>query len=112
MIDFNNYTIDDIRKDISNFKNNSSVNKLDTYYKTKSISEILGVSRKEIPHSNFLAWIFNPNDSHFIGDFSIKKLLDIYVLYSDKINNDSKLFDLIITDTLNIKDITIEVEKK
>jgi hypothetical protein len=111
MTDFNNYTIDDIRKDIASFKNDTNVNKLTTYYKTKSMAEILGVSRKEIQHSNFLAWILNKDETHYLGDFAIKKLLDIYVLYCNEQIHDKKLFDLVITDTLKIDSIKTEVEK-
>ena len=71
------------------------------------------MSRKEIPHSNFLSWLFNNQESHQLGMYAIKKLLDIYVLHSKEENSINKnIFDLIITDSLQIENVEIEIEKK
>lgn len=43
-----------------------------------NLMEILRVARKELQHSNFLAWLFNPNESHNLGDFAIKEFIKIY----------------------------------
>lgn len=43
-----------------------------------NLMEILRVSRKELQHSNFLAWFFNPTESHNLGDFALKEFIKIY----------------------------------
>ena len=53
------YNLDQIRDDIIKFKNDPDFQKLENFYYSKSFSEILGVSRREISHSGFLAWLLN-----------------------------------------------------
>lgn len=43
-----------------------------------NLMEILGVERRELQHSNFLAWLFNPHESHNLGDFAIKEFIKLY----------------------------------
>ncbi len=43
-----------------------------------NLMEILGVAHRELQHSNFLSWIFNPNESHNIGDFAVKEFIKLY----------------------------------
>ncbi|WP_313807826.1 PD-(D/E)XK nuclease family protein [Flavobacterium sp.] len=43
-----------------------------------NLMDILRVSHKELQHSNFLAWFFNPNETHNIGDFALKEFIKIY----------------------------------
>jgi hypothetical protein len=43
-----------------------------------NLMDILRVSHKELQHSNFLAWFFNPNESHNLGDFALKEFIKIY----------------------------------
>lgn len=40
-----------------------------------NIFDILKISRNEIRHSNILAWLLNPNDSHGFGDEIIKNII-------------------------------------
>ncbi|HXH69696.1 MAG TPA: PD-(D/E)XK nuclease family protein [Pyrinomonadaceae bacterium] len=40
--------------------------------------EILGIAHRVLQHSNFLAWLFNPNESHNLGDFAIKEFIKLY----------------------------------
>lgn len=110
---YDNYIAEDIRKEISKFKNDESLIKLNSFYQSKSYSEILGVSRKELSHSKFLAWILNPYESHKIGFFGIKKFLDIVVLMSNAklTEKNKKLYNSIITDDISIEKIIIETEK-
>lgn len=54
--------------------------KLDLELKTPNIFEILGVSRTEIRHSNFLSWLLDPNGTHGLGKiFLIKFLRDLAI---------------------------------
>lgn len=113
MNNYDNYTIDEIRREIAGFKNDPDVLSLSRYYQAKSFSEILGVSRKELPHSRFIAWLLDANESHGLGFFPIKKLLDSIVLLSQpSVSVPNKgYFDAIITDDLNIVSVEIESEK-
>ncbi len=43
-----------------------------------NLMDILRVSHKELQHSNFLAWFFNPTESHNLGDFALKEFIKIY----------------------------------
>lgn len=43
-----------------------------------NLMDILRVSHKELQHSNFLAWFFNPIESHNLGDFALKEFIKIY----------------------------------
>jgi hypothetical protein len=40
-----------------------------------NVFDALGVARTEIKHSNFLAWLFDPNESHGQGDLFLKAVL-------------------------------------
>jgi hypothetical protein len=50
-----NFSIVQIRDEIIKFKNDPDFQKLENFYYSKSFAEILGVSRREISHSGFLA---------------------------------------------------------
>ena len=50
------------------------------YYDQKNIFEILGVPRREDVHSNFLAWLLNPNESHGYGTFPLQQFLRLIAL--------------------------------
>lgn len=43
-----------------------------------NLMDILRVSHKELQHSNFLAWFFNPGETHNLGDFALKEFIKIY----------------------------------
>ncbi|WCO03421.1 PDDEXK-like family protein [Psychroserpens ponticola] len=40
-----------------------------------NIFNVLGIQHREIRHSNFLGWLFDPNESHQLGDALLKTLL-------------------------------------
>lgn len=43
-----------------------------------NLMDILRVSHKELQHSNFLAWLFDPYGTHGLGDFVFKEFIRIY----------------------------------
>ena len=57
-----------------------------------SILDIYGIARSETHHSKFLAWLFNPNESHNTGELALRKLLNIAVCRGVEQNNQSKDF--------------------
>ena len=111
--DYDGLTIDQIRNEIIKFKNDVDSQRLDSYYSTKSYSEILGVSRKELSHSNFIAWLLNDQESHNLSSYPIKKFLEILVISSkEKQSHQHKeLFDAIITDDLIINNLSVFTER-
>lgn len=42
-----------------------------------NIFNVLGIQHREIRHSNFLGWLFDPNESHQLGDVFLKALLQL-----------------------------------
>lgn len=107
-----NFTIDQIRDEIIKFKNDPDFQKLENFYYSKSFSEILGVSRREISHSGFLAWLLDNLESHNLGEFPIKKFLDIILKFSnDKLKSKhSDLFNSFVTEDYLIERLFIKSE--
>lgn len=107
-----NYTIDQIRDEIIKFKNDPDFQKLENFYYSKSFSEILGVSRREISHSGFLAWLLGNLESHNLGEFPIKKFLDIILKFSnDKLKSKhNDLFNSFVTEDYSIERLFIKSE--
>jgi hypothetical protein len=105
-------SIDQIRNEIIKFKNDIVSQRLDNYYSTKSYSEILGVSRKELSHSNFIAWLLNDQESHNLSSYPIKKFLEILVISSkgSQTQKHKEFFDSIITGDLFINSLNVSTE--
>jgi len=110
---FENLTVDQIRNEIIKFKNDYISQRLENYYGTKSLAEIFGVSRRELSHSNFIAWLLGNHESHNLGDYPFKKFLEILVLSakSSQTSAYKSLFDSIITGDITVNDLRIITEK-
>lgn len=113
MSKFEDINIEELRRAIRKFNNDENIRKLETYYNSKSLPEILGNSRKELAHSNFIAWILNNKESHQLQDYPIRKLLELAVMFSKEkqLKKHKKLYDSIIVSDFEIKDIYIETER-
>ena len=98
--------------------------KLHKYYYSKSFWEILGIARLENQHSQFLAWLLDPNESNGAGDFCIKRLLQTIIVAIEKTEQKNELlrFDsdnkdeaalknAIISNTCTFSDVKVEREK-
>lgn len=106
------FTIDEIRDEIIKFKNDPDFQKLENFYYSKSFSEILGVSRREISHSAFIGWLLNNTESHNLGDFSIRKFLDIVLKFSNnKLKNNIEIYNSFVTEDYEIERLYVEREK-
>ena len=57
-----------------------------------SILDIYGIARSETHHSKFLAWLFNPNETHNTGELALRKLLNIAVRRGNEQKNQSEDF--------------------
>jgi len=71
---------------------------LSAFYNRKSLPEIMGVARKEVAHSSFIAWLLDPNGSHGLGVKPLTKFCGLvykrYKQYKRYIQQDAdpKLF--------------------
>ena len=79
-----------------------------------NLMNILRISHKELQHSNFLAWLFDPKETHGLGDYFIKEFIKLYYKeneYQDLGNTDKSLsvFDFV---RLDFSDIEIKREHK
>ena len=87
---------------IIEFNNDPNVRKLREFYSSKSFPEILGVSRRELSHSAFLAWLFSSAENHMFGIQPVMQLLELYVkkaLEQQKMRSDAaqKLLNPLLT---------------
>jgi len=110
---FDNLSVDQIRNEIIKFKNDLISQQLDAHYSTKTYSEILGVSRRELSHSNFLAWLFDNSESHNLSSYPLTKFLEILVISSNnqQSHENKNLFDSIITGNVSIHRLEVVTEK-
>ena len=111
--DINSLNIDQIRNEIIKFKNDVVAQRLESYYSTKSIAEIFGVSRKELAHSSFIAWLLNGQESHNLGNYPFIKFLEILVLSCRERQSEShkEFFDAIITGDMSVTGLQTVTEK-
>uniref|UniRef100_UPI0040496A9A PD-(D/E)XK nuclease family protein n=2 Tax=Flavobacterium sp. TaxID=239 RepID=UPI0040496A9A len=103
----------EIRNSIINYKNDSDVQRLQSLYFSKSFSEILSISRREISHSSFIAWLLDNKENHLLSFFPIQKFLEIIIIRCS-IEIEKKhlaFFNSVLTDNYSIKSVIIEKEK-
>jgi hypothetical protein len=81
--------------------------KLELLIKKPNIFRILGVEHYELRHSNFLAWLLNPNESHNLGTLFLRKFLK--QLFIDSRSKEISIIDL---PSLNLDNAIIEREWK
>ena len=75
--------INDLKNKYDILLKDENFDKLDLGLKNPNIFQILRITNNEIRHSNFLAWLLNPNESHKLGDAFLKRFLR-QVFSSDK----------------------------
>lgn len=99
--------LSEIRNSIIKFNNDVTTQLLKAYYNEKSYSEILGVSRRELSHSNFICWILNPDESHGLSDFGLKRFFEILITSKFWFERDqSELFDNILTGNYKLQSVS------
>ncbi len=76
-----------------------------------NLMSILNVSHRELQHSNFLAWLFDPNESHGLGDYFITEFIKLY--YRENEYQDLKSYStLSVFDFVNLKFSDIEIRRE
>lgn len=53
----------------------SNILKLEATLNRFNMLRVLGIEHKELQHSNVLAWLLNPKESHDLGDFPLKRFI-------------------------------------
>jgi hypothetical protein len=61
--------------DLINLLNEVSFDRIELGLKSANIFDILKISRAEIRHSNFLGWLFDPNEGHGLNELVLKRFL-------------------------------------
>lgn len=84
--------------------NNPDLDKLERMLETFNVFETLNMVNVEIKHSNFLAWMFNPNENHSLGSYFLKQFLKtFYSINKSLINSEVSLFDFEIFDYSDVE---------
>ncbi|MEL6942559.1 MAG: PD-(D/E)XK nuclease family protein, partial [Bacteroidota bacterium] len=60
---------------LSNLVRDHNLEKLDLSLKAPNFFNILKATKSELKHSNFLAWLLTPNESHNLGAIFLKWFL-------------------------------------
>lgn len=95
------------RKDLSRLLNDPILEKVEILFKEPNIFEVIRAGFFEIRHSNFLAWLLDPNAGHGLGDIFLKHFLrDVF---SKNVIDGLSEFDV---DSLNYSNIEIVREYK
>ena len=101
------YTKKEIIDDIIAFNNDVDVQRLKAIYYNQTLPEIFAVSRRELTHSSFLAWLFATSSNHGLGTVPLVQLLELYVLKSREQEKNwitDKLLNAIITRDFHISE--------
>lgn len=101
------YTKKEIIDDIIAFNNDVDVQRLKEIYYSQTLPEIFAVSRRELTHSSFLAWLFATSSNHGLGTVPLVQLLELYVLKSREQEKNwitDKLSNAIITRDFHISE--------
>ena len=62
----------ELNKNLTRLVNSASYKQLKDFYEKRSSLDILGISRKEYVHSNFLYWLLNDKSNHKLGTLPVK----------------------------------------
>ena len=101
------YSKKEIIDDIIAFNNDVDVQRLKEIYYSQTLLEIFAVSRRELTHSSFLAWLFATSSNHGLGTVPLVQLLELYVLKSREQEKNwitDKLSNAIITRDFHISE--------
>ena len=108
MTDTNNdksvYSEEQIKQDYKKLLEDSDFDDLEAELRKPNIFSILGIGRMEIRHSNFLAWLLDPNESHGLGNRVLIRVLRDLAL-DDK--NDLDIFKI---NELNFSNVEVNRE--
>jgi hypothetical protein len=106
----------DIRNAILTLRNSKEYQELCKRYTAQTVFNILRISRDENVHSDFLAWLLDPVSDHGLGDFTLRKFLEMLVRVlreTKQSERAAELFPMEVVDSLISGNYAIsEVEVK
>jgi hypothetical protein len=79
---------------------NADLERLESLANQFNIFEVIGAVRQELRHSDFLAYLLNPQQSHGLGDIFVRKLLQRVI---SKINRPSITVSAVDLDIWNVE---------
>jgi len=98
-------TLEEQVKELEGFIfNNKELEQLESIEDKFNIFSSLGIINQEVRHSNFLAWLLNPNETHNLADYFTTRFLKLAVYNDSNENPDLNLIDI---DTLNLSKINV-----
>ena len=100
-------TESDLREKYRKLLDDHDFDRLELELRTPNIFNILDISRTEIRHSNFLAWLLDPNETHGLGNLFLLKFIRTLAIYEKA----GKL-DVVDIGKLNFNDVEIRREWK
>lgn len=65
---------------------NDALEELNAKLAEFNIFNVLNIQQKEIRHSNTLAWLLNPTESHGLGDRFLKRFLSRLLIENDEVD--------------------------
>lgn len=99
----------ELSKNIFDIKNSKSYIDYNRYHKD-NILGITKVSRWELTHSNFIAWILNPSGSHMLHTFPLRQFILCLEFLKDKPDNIASRIDLSVIRKLYDNDFIVSAE--
>jgi hypothetical protein len=73
--------------------------------------DILGITHHEYRHSNIIAWLLNPNESHNLGDVFLKKIL-FHTMLSEENSERTAEFSIDLIANVSFEDVEVMREEK
>ncbi len=83
------------------------LDKLEKWTNSYNIFEVLKITNNEIRHTNFLAWLFDPNETHNMGDFFIKKIVSRVTKINCEQDNSHDFYSYQVYREVNHMDIVL-----
>lgn len=97
----------DIVKKILDLYASDTYKDLSKYYAKKDFFRLIGRARKEDTHSNMLAWLLDPAESHGLGAYPLKRFLQLLVYacstFESNVAAEVKLINSLKEDSLEVE---------
>lgn len=97
----------DINEKLANLLIDSDFEMLELSLNEPNIFHALSDERKELKHSNFLAYLLNPNESHGLNEIFLKRIIRDF--FSESKDTDTTVFDI---EDINLSTAIIQREWK
>lgn len=90
-------------------KESSNLSLLEQQLKSFNIFDVLNISHREIRHSNFIGWLFDPNGNHGFKDYFLLEFMNNLPNISDEILIDYNLSNLKNTEVTRESENNIDI---